>query len=98
MWLLRVAALLSPLPYGQNIVAVLGIVMFDQELIVMAEYEFVNPCCMHAGVLVKFCFAVNWSIEHLAMSLIVLSQYSENVFTSELIASSLLFNKSIILV
>ena len=30
---------LSPFPYGQNIVAVLGIVMFDQELIVMAEYD-----------------------------------------------------------
>ena len=89
---------MSPLPYGQDIVAVFGIVMFDQELIAMAEYEFVNPCCMHAGVLVKFCFAVNWSIEHLVMSLIVLSQYLENVLTSELIASSLLFNKTIILV
>ena len=52
---------------------------------------------MHAGVLVKFCFAVNWSIEHLAMSLIVLSQYSENYLTSEWIASSLLCDKSIIL-
>ena len=37
MWLVRVAALLGPLPYGQDIVAVLGIVMFDQELIMMAE-------------------------------------------------------------
>ena len=36
---LRVAALLSPLPYGQDIVAVLGIVMFDHELIMMAEYD-----------------------------------------------------------
>ena len=36
---LRVAALLSLLPYGQDIVAVLGIVMFDQELMVMAEYD-----------------------------------------------------------
>ena len=87
--------MLSPLPYGQDIVAVLGIVMFDQELIVMAEYEFVNPCCMHAGVLVKFCFAVNWSIEHLAMSLIVLSQYSENVLNSEWITSSRLSYESL---
>jgi len=39
MLLQRVAALSSQLPYGQDIVAVLGIVMFDEELIMMADYD-----------------------------------------------------------
>ena len=51
MWLLRVAALLSPLPYGQDIVAVLGIVMFDQELIMMAEYDlWIHVACMRESL------------------------------------------------
>ena len=34
-----VAALVSPFPCGQDFVAVLGIAMFDQELILMAECD-----------------------------------------------------------
>ena len=34
-----VAALVSPFTYGQDLVAVLGIAMFDQELILMAECD-----------------------------------------------------------
>ena len=42
--------------------------------------QFVTSCCMRSRLLITFCFAVNWSIEHLAMSLIVLSHYSEKVW------------------
>ena len=39
MLLRRVAVLISPLPCGQDLFAVLGVVMFDQELILIVECD-----------------------------------------------------------
>ena len=67
--------MLSPFPYGQDLVAVLGIAMFDQELILMAECD----CEFMLHPLETSYNFLLCSVEHLAMSLIVLSHYSEKV-------------------
>ena len=79
VWLRRVAALLSPFPWSGSCCClgdshVWPGVNFDGGM------RFVTSCCMRSILLITFCFAVNWSIEHLAMSLIVLSHYSEEVW------------------